>query len=60
LRTNVAIEYIKFQRFEANLYSDEEKKTILKEYGNQLVKSPELVARGTDILDNIGDFQGLK
>ena len=60
LRTNVAIEYIKFQRFEANLYSDEEKKTILKEYGNQLVKSPELVVRGTDILDNIGDFQGLK
>lgn len=60
MRTNVAIEYIKFQRFEANLYSDEEKKTIIKKYGNQLVKSPEIVARGKDIIGDIGDIQGLK
>ena len=60
LRTNVAVEYIKFQRFEANLYSDEEKKTIIKEYGNQLVKSPEIIVRGKDIIGDIGAFQGLK
>ena len=60
LRTNVAIEYIKFQSFEANLYSDEEKKTIIKECGNQLVKSPEIIVRGKDIIGDIGAFQGLK
>ncbi len=60
LRTNVAVEYIKFQRFEANLYSDEEKKTILKEYGNKLVKSPEILVRGKDIIGDLGDIQSLR
>ncbi|TFG25396.1 MAG: hypothetical protein EU532_11730, partial [Promethearchaeota archaeon] len=48
LRANLAIEYIKFQRFEANIWSEEEKKTLLKEYGNKVMKSPEIVERGTD------------
>jgi len=57
LRANLAIEYIKFQKFEANIWSEEEKKTLLKEYGNKVMKSPEIVERGTNI---VGDLQDLR
>jgi len=56
LRVNLAIEYIKFQKFEANIFSEEEKKAILTECGVKLLKNPELVERGKDI---VGDIQGL-
>ncbi len=57
LRVNLAIEYIKFQRFEANIFSEEEKKAILTECGVKLLKNPEIVERGKDM---IGDLQSLK
>ncbi len=57
LRFSLAVESIKFQRFKANLWSEEEKKTLLTEYGNKLVKNPEIVDRGKDI---VGAVIGLK
>ncbi len=39
LRTNLAIESIKFQNFEADLWNDEEKKKKLVEFGKDLLKS---------------------
>ena len=57
LRVNLAIKYIKFQKFEANIFSEEEKKAILTECGVKLLKNPELVERGKDI---VGDIQGLR
>ncbi len=57
LRINLAIEYIKFQRFEANIFSEEEKKAILTECGVKLLKNPEIVERGKDI---VRDIQGLR
>ncbi|MFX1296592.1 MAG: hypothetical protein ACFFD2_17265 [Promethearchaeota archaeon] len=57
LRMNMAIEYIKFQRFEANIFSEEEKKAILTECGVSLLKNPEIVERGKDM---IGDLPTLK
>jgi hypothetical protein len=50
LRANLAVEYVKFQKFEANIWDEEKRKTLLKEYGNSLLKSPELVG---DKLKNI-------
>jgi hypothetical protein len=57
LRVNLAIEYIKFQRFEANIWSEDEKKAILTECGIKLIKNPEIVDRGIEI---IGDIEGLR
>jgi len=57
LRLNLAVEYIKFQKFEANIFSEEEKKAILTECGVKLLKNPEIVERGKDI---VGDIQGLR
>jgi hypothetical protein len=57
LRLNLAVEYIKFQKFEANIFSEEEKKAILTECGVKLLKNPEIVERGKDV---IGDLPNLK
>ena len=57
LRANLAIEYVKFQRFEANIWNEEEKKTLLKEYGNNVMKSPEIVERGKDIVGDLKDLR---
>jgi len=57
LRLNLAVEYIKFQKFEANIFNEEEKKAILTECGAKLLKNPELVERGKDV---IGDLHNLK
>ena len=57
LRLNLAIEYIKFQKFEANIFNEEEKKAILTECGVKLLKNPEIVERGKDV---IGDLPNLK
>ncbi len=57
LRLNLAIEYIKFQKFEANIFNEEEKKAVLTECGVRLLKNPEIVERGKDV---IGDLPNLK
>lgn len=57
LRANLVIEYIKFQRFEANIWSEDEKKTLLKEYGNKVMKSSEIVERGKDIVGDLKDLR---
>ncbi len=57
LRANLVIEYIKFQRFEANIWSEDEKKTLLTEYGNKIIKSPEIVERGKDIVGDLKDLR---
>jgi len=51
LRLNLAVEYIKFQKFEANIFSEEEKKAILTECGVKLLKNPEIVERVKILLE---------
>ena len=43
LRTNLAIESIKFQKFDAELWNDEDKKNKIVEFGKDLIKSSDIV-----------------
>ncbi|TFG04545.1 MAG: hypothetical protein EU539_10630 [Promethearchaeota archaeon] len=57
LRVNLAIEYIKFQQFEANIWNEDEKQALLTECGKNLIRNPEIVDRGIEIM---GDIEGLR
>ncbi|MFX1442191.1 MAG: hypothetical protein ACFFHV_02150 [Promethearchaeota archaeon] len=57
LKANLAIEYIKFQRFEANIFNEEEKKAILTECGVNLLKNPELVEHGKDVIRDLPNLK---
>ncbi|MFX1260263.1 MAG: hypothetical protein ACFFAN_20625 [Promethearchaeota archaeon] len=43
LRANLAVDSIKFQRFEAEIWDEAKKKKLLKEFGTKLLKNSKIL-----------------